>query len=81
MNRPYVKQYLDGELLNPIIGSLYSRFPNRKTRRQSLGRLASNKKGTQLVVTQIGHYKFSKYYKVFQNIGKKRIVHYIETKN
>jgi hypothetical protein len=94
MNRPYVKQYVgvgeDRELLNPINGYFPSKrsskafpngFPNRKERRDVLEnekRLFSNKKGTQLVVTRIGRNVFTKYKRVFQKIGNKRIIHFVE---
>ena len=94
MNRPYVKQYLgegdDQELLNPINGYLPSKrvtkdfpsgFPNRRERRDALvnqKRIYSNKKGVQLVVTRIGLQLFTKYKKVFQTIGKKRIIHFTD---
>lgn len=47
-----------------------SYIPNRRQKRQKLGREFSNKKGVQTVV--FGIYK---YRKVFQRIGKKTIVH------
>lgn len=40
-------------------------------------RLFSNKKGLQLIVTRFGN-TFHKYKKVFQKIGNKTIVHYVE---
>jgi len=91
MNRPYEKQYdASGELINPIIGSYNSKSvskenpegkPNRKERREGLRKkkLHSNKKGTQLVVTRTGWFTFMKFKKVFQQIGKKRVMHYVES--
>jgi len=93
MNRPYVKQFdANGDLINPINGYFPSKrinkhfpegFPNRRERRNALvnqPRTHSNKKGTQVVITRIGLMKFTKFFKKFQKIGKKRIIHYTETK-
>lgn len=83
MNRPYVKQYdADGDLINPIVSKFLNTEPNRQDRRSftvNRQRLFSNKKGVQLVITKIGRDKFMKYKKVFQNIGNKRIIHFIES--
>ena len=57
-------------------------FPNRRERRDVLkkkNRLHSNKKGTQLIVTRIGYMMFTKYKKVLQTIGNKRITHYVQS--
>ena len=82
MNRPYVKQYdAEGKLVNPIVGEFINSQPNRQERREDTlnkKRLFNNKKGTQLVITRIGWFKFMKYKKVFQQIGKKRIIHFVE---
>lgn len=82
MNRPYVKQYdANGDLINPIVSKFLNTSPNRRERREETvnrPRLFNNKKGIQLVVTKIGWQKFTKYYKVFQDIGKKRIIHFTE---
>lgn len=51
---------------------------NRQQRRQTEKRPFSNKKGIQLIVTRFGN-SFSKYKKVFQQIGNKRILHYVES--
>ncbi len=80
MNIPYVKQYdAKGDLINPIIDSYFNKFANGVTRRKKLGRAFNNKKGIQLVVTQIGNYQFTKYKKVIQYLKGKSIVHYIES--
>ena len=50
---------------------------NRQQRRMKKKRNFSNKKGLQLIVTRIGN-SFFKYKKVFQQIGNKRILHYVE---
>lgn len=82
MNRPYVKQYdAKGELINPIVSKFLNTEPNRRERREETvnrRRLFSNKKGVQLVVTKIGWNKFTKYKKIFQKIGNKRIIHFVE---
>ena len=51
---------------------------NRQQRRQKKERPFSNKKGLQLIVTRVGN-SFSKYKKVFQQIGNKRVLHYVES--
>lgn len=82
MNRPYIKQYdATGDLINPIISKFLNTSPNRRERRESTinrPKLFSNKKGVQLVVTKIAWAKYMKYKKVFQNVGKKRIIHFVE---
>ena len=50
---------------------------NRRQRRMKEKRSFSNKKGLQLIVIRFGN-SFSKYKKVFQKIGNKRILHYVE---
>ena len=50
---------------------------NRRQRRMKKKRPFSNKKGLQLIVTKFGN-SFSKYKRVFQQIGNKRILHYVE---
>lgn len=98
MNRPYVKQFdAEGDLINPINGYFPSKrtnkafpsgFPNRRERREALvhkNRSFSNKKGIQLVVTQIGREIFMKHVKKFQLVGKgngknKTITHYNHVK-
>ena len=50
---------------------------NRRQRRMKEKRSFSNKKGLQLIVIRFGN-SFSKYKKVFQQIGNKRILHYVE---
>lgn len=50
---------------------------NRRQRRSQSERPYSNKKGLQLIVTRFGN-SFTKYKRVFQQIGNKRIVHYVE---
>lgn len=80
-NVPYVKQYKDGFLINPIervvngvrvAGSYVNRFPNRRTRR-SKQRLISNKAGDQVVITQIGRAKFVKTTKRIQTVNCKHV--------
>lgn len=37
MNKPYVKEYDEnGIVLNPIVGSYRTKYPNRKERRKSI---------------------------------------------
>jgi hypothetical protein len=81
INKPYEKQYdASGQLVNPIEGSYKHFFPNRRERREKPTRVASNKSGTQLVVSRINIYQFTKYKKALQYLNKKRIVHYIDLK-
>lgn len=89
MNRPYVKQYdANGDLLNPIVDYFSSKrvtkdfpsgFPNRRERRAVLvnsPRGLSNKKGLQLVVTNLGRGRFMKHKRTTQKIEDKTIIHY-----
>lgn len=65
-NTPYVKEYKKGILQNPIgeeEGYIHQ-GENRSSRRKSLGRLFSNKKGLQLVITRYGN----KFYKVKKHL-------------
>lgn len=85
MNKPYVKEVVDGEIINPIKGSYPSDYPNRKQRRKYLqkDRFRGNSKGVNLSV-----FKDSKYSRELQVIfcvdpetkkptGEKRVVkHY-----
>lgn len=50
---------------------------NRQQRRMKEKRNFSNKKGIQLTITRLGN-TFYKYKKEFQNIGNKRILHYVD---
>ena len=43
MNKPYVKVYdKDGNLLNPLIGSHYNKYMNRRQRKERLKKLNKN---------------------------------------
>ena len=59
MNKPYVKQYKSGELLNPIEKSYSSLFPNRRARRDGLSkkRFHGESKNYHLTVTDAGKYR------------------------
>lgn len=69
-NQPYVKEYQNGVLVNPIKGTYSSPYPNRAQRRKRPGRELSNKKGDQIVL--VGPYKYKK---VLQEVNGRRIVH------
>lgn len=77
MNKPYVKQYEDGKLLNPIEGSYPSPFENRASRRQKPKRAFSNKRGIQLIVSRVGDYAFYKHRRQLQHVDGKAILHYV----
>ena len=49
-NKPYVKQYENGELLNPLETSYLNQFENRKQRRMHLNKQRdyNNRKGTSI---------------------------------
>ena len=67
-NTPYVKAHdASGDLINPILFKYAGLGPNRRERRKASGvtstRPFSNKKGINLVVTQIGLYSFIRFEK------------------
>lgn len=71
-NKPYVKIFNQGELVNPIVGSYASPHPNRRQRRQSLKKGFMNNRGnTNIVVVGIGKGVFLKYQKYRQFIFDK----------
>lgn len=58
MNTPYKKEFDEnGDLMNPITGSYMSEEPNRKTRRQRVGRFHGNGKNHHLTVTETRKYR------------------------
>lgn len=57
MNKPYVKEYKDGKLINPIVSEYKSEFPNRKDRRFKPDRFRGNQKGISLSVVKTDKYK------------------------
>lgn len=74
-NVPYQKMYEVNEHgqkvhVNPIQGSVFHQFPNRKSRRQSEPRFLNNRKGTPLTV--IGKMRFKR---VLQRIKVDEIKH------
>lgn len=60
MNQPYIKQYKDGVLSNPITGRYSSDFPNRKERRLRLQSKRFIGNGTQFPLTINGKLKFKR---------------------
>jgi len=75
-NKPYVKQYENGVLVNEIKDRYVNAFQNRQHRKRKLGRLFNNKKGIQLVVTYIGKGKFYKSIKHLVRFPNKTIINY-----
>ena len=57
MNKPYVKEYKDGKLINPIESVYNSEFPNRAARRYKPTRFRGNQKGISLTVVKTEKYK------------------------
>lgn len=57
MNKPYVKEYKDGKLTNPIKSVYNSEFPNRSARRNKPTRFRGNQKGISLTVVKTEKYK------------------------
>ena len=81
-NVPYTRDSFEITKKTPYLNTAPNRAQRRNNRR---GRDFSNKKGTQVVVTQIGPLTFMKYVKQVQNIFNKvtnkivkRIVHNVE---
>jgi hypothetical protein len=58
VNAPYVKQFENGVLVNPIEDAYVSKFRNRRSRRSKDGRHLNNRNTHQIVV--IGKSKFRK---------------------
>ena len=79
MNTPYVKQYENGTLINPINGSYISHSPNRRARRFKNSRPFNNRSKTAIAIhhdaTSGKVYAFKE---VVQNILGKVIVRYID---
>lgn len=76
-NPPYVKHYVNGILINPLVKGLpyLHTEPNRRARRQGDGRPFSNKKGAMTVVTKVGSLTFLRYNKHIQRVMNKSIAH------
>lgn len=87
MNIPYVKEYKDGVLQNPIKGSYLNRFNNRKARAETRNRIWGGKSprfkfmgnGKNFSLTINGKYKYAR--RIQEIISKvtgqiKRIEHY-----
>ena len=79
MNKPYVKQYTNGKLTNPLVDNFTPTglYPNRAQRNRKPTRFRGNHKGVSLSITPTGLY-----YRVVQWITKglnsfKRIETYI----
>jgi len=80
MNKPYVKQYdKNGKVTNPIIGSIQSEFPNRRSRREikNQPRFFNNRKSNKLTVGKDYKYKRVLQIEKEKNGEVKKIYHYI----
>ena len=77
-NIPYVKQYKDGEVTNPIKGNYISVLPNRAARRERTKRFFGNGKSIPLSVTKMGKYKRVWQFIVLKDGSKKIVEHYVE---
>ena len=79
-NIPYVKQYKDGEVTNPIKGSYVSVLPNRAARRAELRteRFFGNGKSIPLSVTKVSKHKRVRQFIVLKDGSKKIVEHYVE---
>lgn len=71
MNTPYVKEYKDGLLINPIKGKYANRFPNRRARRNHLNedRFLNNSKNNPIVI--MGKLKYKKLRQKITFLNKK----------
>jgi len=78
INKPYVKEYKEGVLTNPIEKQYLHTEVNRSTRREGKKRMFSNKKGIQLVVVNLGRGKFYKVKKILKQFKGKTLVNYVE---
>ncbi len=80
MNEPYIKKYDEnGEVANPIKGSLIPNYPNRKERRQHLNetRFMGNTKGVNLTVVNLGKYLRLRQPEIDKDGNPKLIDHYL----
>ena len=80
LNTPYVKEYKNGILQNPIKKEFKNEFPNRSERRMSLGiskqkRLFRNKRNCPTIISRVGVLSFVKYHPVIQRVDGKVIIH------
>ena len=75
VNTPYVKQYADGILQNPINGSYINKGQNRATRRMKLDRDLNNRGKKSIVTSQVGDKTYA-YKKIVQRLLDRCIVHY-----
>lgn len=71
MNAPYVKEFKDGVLLNPITSVYCSFFENRHTCRLKETRFANNRKSAQIQILGGKGEKQTKYRKALQRYFKK----------
>jgi len=82
-NIPYIKTFdQNGNVSNPIIGSLLNNFPNRRTRRQNKSKQRFHGESNNL---HLSVNKYSKYLRIrqmeFDKEGNKKIIeHYILSK-
>lgn len=80
LNVPYIKQYdKNGSLLNPIKGTLYSSFPNRKERRKTMqkSRFHGESKNVHLTITDSGKYLRVKQFEKDKQGNRKIIENYV----
>lgn len=75
-NTPYVKEYKNGVLTNPITKE-EPYISGASTKQRSKMRGANNRKGNGLVVTRLGAYAFLKYTQVKQYFNGKVVTHSI----
>jgi len=76
-NTPYVKEYKDGILMNPIKGSYLNAFLNRSQRRDTKHKFYGESKNYHLTVLKNCKFKRVKQYTVNKEGGKKVVLHYL----
>lgn len=84
MNKPYVKQYdKNGVVLNPIIGSYNTKFPNRTNRRSHLQKERFHGESKNFHLTVVGSTRYTRKRQRVSNGngGFKFIEHYVERIN
>lgn len=78
-NIPYIKEYKDGKLINPITSIYASVLPNRKARREAMRtpRFFGNGKNYSLTVTRTNKYKRFVQLILQKDGSTKTILHYL----
>mgnify|MGYP003659075788 CR=1 FL=1 len=75
-NVPYVKEFLNGQLQNPIEGKYVNQGENRSLRRSRLNQEMNNRSKSSTIVSEIKGQGTYAYKRTVQYVLDKCIVHY-----